>query len=81
MEVLNDTDEGFRIIVVRPQTVLVRRRLNYPGAELVVVLQRTYRDFKQDRAVNSFFCSAKSHSERLRLEVLSFDRPKLRILL
>jgi len=81
MKVLDDADKSLRIVVVRPQTVLIRRRLNDPGAELVIILQRSNRDFQQDRPVHGLLRSAKSYPERLGFKILSFDRPKLRILL
>lgn len=81
MKVLDDADEGLRIVIVRPQTALIRRRLNDPGAELVIILQRPNRDFQQNCPVHSLLRSAESYSERLGFEILSFDGPKLRIFL
>lgn len=81
MKVLNDVDEGLRVVVVWPQTALIRRRLNDSGTEFVIILQRPDRDFQQDRAIHGLLRSAESHSERLGFEILSFDGPKLWIFL
>lgn len=81
MKVLDDVDKGLRVVVVRPQSVLIRRRLNDPRAQLVIVLQRSNRDLEQNSPVHGLLRTAESHAERLRLEIFPFDRPKLRILL
>lgn len=39
MKVLDDADKSLWIVIMRPQTVLIRRRLNDPSAEFVIILQ------------------------------------------
>lgn len=82
MKVLDDIDEDFRIIVVmRPESTLIRRGLNDSGAELIIVLQWSNCDFEQNSSVHCLLRSAESYSERLKFQIFSFGGPKLWILL